>query len=155
MEHVHVCGYAFILLSVAYTFHDTINLHDACALARGFRARVHQSQFPSCQGSLFATVGGKMIDPLVVKDSFFEGSPIFSQKVAKRPLQAATSADLELGSVLEMRSNILLQPRGSLRQNGHAFNQYGNHFAYAAVLALVAHLDVVLLHCGPSYLYSR
>ena len=35
-------------------------------------------------GGLFATFG-KMIDPLVVKDSFSRGSPIFSQKVAKRP----------------------------------------------------------------------
>ena len=37
------------------------------------------------QGGLFATFGGKMIDPLVVKDSFLRGSPIFSQQVAKRP----------------------------------------------------------------------
>ena len=35
-------------------------------------------------GGRFATFG-KMIDPLVVKDSFLRGSPIFSQKVAKRP----------------------------------------------------------------------
>ena len=37
------------------------------------------------RGGLFATLGGKMIDPLVVKDSFLRGSPIFSQKVATRP----------------------------------------------------------------------
>ena len=36
------------------------------------------------QGGLFATFGGKMIGPLVVKDSFLRGSPNFSQKVAKK-----------------------------------------------------------------------
>ena len=34
--------------------------------------------------SFFATFYGKMIDPLVVKDSFLRGSPIFWTKVAKR-----------------------------------------------------------------------
>ena len=37
------------------------------------------------QGCLLAAFGGKMVDPLVVKDSFLRGSPIFSQQVAKRP----------------------------------------------------------------------
>ena len=32
---------------------------------------------------LFAAFCGKMIDPLVVKDSFLRGSPTFSQEVAK------------------------------------------------------------------------
>ena len=34
---------------------------------------------------MFATFGGKMIDPLVVKHSLLRELPIFSQKVAKRP----------------------------------------------------------------------
>ena len=37
------------------------------------------------QGGLFATFGGKLIDPLVVKDSFLGVSQIFSEKVAKGP----------------------------------------------------------------------
>ena len=36
------------------------------------------------QEGLLATFGGKMMDPLVVKDSFLRGSPIFSQQVAKK-----------------------------------------------------------------------
>ena len=32
---------------------------------------------------LFAAFCGTMLDPLVVKDSFLRGCPIFSQKVAK------------------------------------------------------------------------
>ena len=36
-------------------------------------------------GGSLATFGGKLIDPLVVKGSFFRGSPIFPPKVAKRP----------------------------------------------------------------------
>ena len=31
-----------------------------------------------------ATFGGEFFDPLVVKDSFFRGSPIFSQKGGKK-----------------------------------------------------------------------
>ena len=41
---------------------------------------VQQEQF-----LLVATFYGKLIDPLVVKDSFLRGSPILSQKVAKIP----------------------------------------------------------------------
>ena len=40
---------------------------------------------PLKQGGLFATFCGKLFDPHVVKDSFLRGSPILSQKVAKRP----------------------------------------------------------------------
>ena len=37
------------------------------------------------RGGLLAAFGGKLIDPLVVEDSFLRGSPIFLQKVAKIP----------------------------------------------------------------------
>ena len=45
-------------------------------MANGFRALL--------QEDLFATSCGKLIDPLVVKDSFLRGSPNFSQKVSTR-----------------------------------------------------------------------
>ena len=45
----------------------------------GVRQKVQQDQ-----GGLFATFGGQLVDPLVVKDSFLRGSPIVPQKVAKK-----------------------------------------------------------------------
>ena len=37
------------------------------------------------QGGRVATLGGKMIDPFVVKHALLRGSPSFSQEVARRP----------------------------------------------------------------------
>ena len=63
----------------------------AADLDAGCQATASKVCFPPAesplleQGSLFATFGGKMIEPVAVKDSFLRGSPTFSQKVAKRP----------------------------------------------------------------------
>ena len=53
-----------------------------------------------------ATFGGKLIDPLVAKDSFLRASPIFPQKGAKRPpglqdMFPLLVAILELGPPVE------------------------------------------------------